>query len=75
MESLAVFSFGRFQSIEKDQMAICSGEEVGRIEAQIIQEEMTHKVELVMTPLNKTMKIDDKKLPASQMVGVALGFI
>lgn len=70
MESLAVFSFGRFQSIEKDQMAICSGEEVGRIEAQIIQEEMTHKVELVMTPLNKTMKIDDKKLPASQMVGV-----
>lgn len=70
LEALAVFSFGRFQSIEKDQMAIQKGEQVGRIEVDIVQGESTHKVELAMTPTNKTMKIDDKKLPASQMVGV-----
>jgi len=70
LEALAVFSFGRFQSIEKDQLAIRSGKEIGRVEAHIVQGESTHKVELVMTPVNKTMKIDDKKFPASQMVGV-----
>ena len=70
LESLALFSFGRFQSVEKDQMAIRYGEDVGRIEAQIAQKESIHKVELAMTPTSKTMKVDDKKLSASQMVGM-----
>lgn len=70
LESLALFSFGRFQSVEKDQMAIRLGEEVGRIEATIIQDQSSRQVELAMTPAGKTMKIDSKKLPASQMVGV-----
>ena len=70
LEALAVFSFGRFQSVEKDQMAIRKGEQVGRVEVDIAVGESTHKAELAMTPANKSMKVDGKKLPASQMVGV-----
>jgi len=69
LEALATFSFGRFQSIEKDQLAIRAGEQIGRIEAQIKENGSTHKLELALTPLKKTMKIDEKNLPASQMVG------
>lgn len=70
LEALAVFSFGRFQSIEKDQMAIRKGEQVGRVEVDIEVGESRHKAELAMTSTNKSMKVDGKKLPASQMVGV-----
>lgn len=70
LESLALFSFGRFQSIQRDQMAIRSGKKVARVEAQIIQNDFVHTVELGLTPSNKIMKIDDKKFPASQMVGI-----
>lgn len=69
LESLALFSFGRFQSIQRDQMAIRSGKKVARIEAQIIQNSFTNTVELGLTPTNKVMKIDGKRFSASQMVG------
>lgn len=69
LESLALFSFGRFQSIQRDQMAICSGKKVARIEVQIIQNSFTHTVGLGLTPTNKVMKIDGKRFSASQMVG------
>ncbi len=70
LESLAVFSFGRFQSIEKDQMAISTGQEVGRVEVIIDHGGVDHKAEMAMTTSSKSMKVDDKKMPASQMVGI-----
>jgi len=69
LESIAFFSFGKFQSVEQDFFVVGSSGEVGRIEAHLEKKDEI-SAEVAILQKQKIVKINDKKVANSQVVGL-----
>ncbi|MCX6809215.1 MAG: DNA replication and repair protein RecF [Candidatus Berkelbacteria bacterium] len=69
LESIAFFSFGKFQSVEHDSFVIGGAGEIGRLEA-FLEKKAEISAEVAILQKQKIVKIFDKKVPNSQVVGL-----
>lgn len=69
LEALAMFSYGRFQSIAQDFFAVKKGEEVGRIEIEANIQERLKNLEAAILEHEKVIKINGKKVRRSKIIG------
>jgi len=68
LEGIAFFAFGRFLSVDYDFFIVSKGQEVGRLELEV-KKESHIKAEAVFLKDRKIIKLDDKKIPNSQIIG------
>ena len=69
LEALAMFSYGRFQSIAQDFFAVKKGEKVGRIEIGANIQGRPKNLEVAILEHEKAIKINGKRVRSSKIIG------
>jgi DNA replication and repair protein RecF len=69
LEAAAVFSFGRFQSVERDYFAVKGGESIGRIELEAKIAGKKKNFEVSILDGEKIFKASGKKKFTSEIIG------
>ena len=69
LESIGLFSFGRFISISQDSLAIRSGKEVGRVEISVEKDGREMSAEVALTHSEKIFKLMGNKVAISDIIG------
>ena len=70
VESLALFAFGRYQSVERDAFVIGRGADVGRVEAVLETGESLIGASVALEGGNRINKINESKSPSSDIIGL-----
>ncbi len=70
LEAIGFFAFGRFQSVAQDSMAIKSGNEVGRVEINLVSDGKEITASAAILQGAKVININNKKVPNSRIVGL-----
>ena len=69
LEAASIFSFGRFQSVERDFFAVKSGEEIGRLELDAVITGKKRNFEAAILDGEKIFKANGKKKFTSEIIG------
>jgi len=69
LEAAGLFAFGRFQSVERDFLAVASPQECGRVELVAQVAEGQRRAEVAILEGEKVFKLHDKKIANSKIIG------
>jgi len=69
LESVGLFAFGKYLSVDHDYSVVRASEEVGRIEADFLDLETTG-ASIGLAAKDKVVEIDGRKVPVSNLIGL-----